>query len=143
MCEFGVLDVFDCTPTEPHGLTTLLYRRQPPPRVTAFGSLRFASLRHPQGGLLEGRSALPIYRNIFTLPTSPTTQRQSKRFRKGSERSCFAQIQRLDTCQNLPTEFVFPLCKGYFWHTLEIQLPIRKLLYKSCLSVFLLIPTVG
>ena len=50
MCEFGVLDVFDCTPTEPHGLTTLLYRRQPPPRVTAFGSLRFASLRHPRGG---------------------------------------------------------------------------------------------
>jgi hypothetical protein len=50
MCEFGVLDVFDCTPTEPHGLTTLLYRRQPPSGVTPFGSLRFASLRHPRGG---------------------------------------------------------------------------------------------
>jgi hypothetical protein len=74
-------------------------------------------------------------------PTSPATQRQSKRFRKGSERSCFAQIQRLDTCQNLPTEFGFPLCNSYFCHFSEIQLPMRKLLYKSCLSVFLLIPT--
>ena len=53
MCEFGVLDVFDCTPTEPHGLTTLLYRRQHPPGVTAFGSLRFASLRHPRRGFFK------------------------------------------------------------------------------------------
>jgi len=67
MCEFGVLDVFDCTPTEPHGLTTLLYRRQP-----LWGHcVRLATLRlspSPQRELLQWRRALPIYRNIFTLP---------------------------------------------------------------------------
>jgi len=67
MCEFGVLDVFGYTPTEPHGLTSLLYRRQPP-----LGSLRSARYASPlsvtPGGLLQGHRAPPIYRNIFTLP---------------------------------------------------------------------------
>ena len=49
MCEFGVLDVFDCTPTEPHGLTTLLYRRQPP-----LGSLRSARYASPLSVTPEG-----------------------------------------------------------------------------------------
>ncbi len=63
--------------------------------------------------------------------------------RKVGERFCFAQIQWLATCQNLPTEFVFPLCNPCFWHFLQTQQPIRKHLYKSYLSVFLLILTVG
>ena len=53
MCVFGVLDVFDCTPTEPHGLTTLLYRRQPPPWGHC---VRLATLRlspSPQGGFFK------------------------------------------------------------------------------------------
>jgi len=59
------------------------------------------------------------------------------------ERSYFAEILWLATCQNLPKEFVFPLCNGYFCHFSEKQLSIRKLLYQSYLSVFLLIPSVG
>ena len=49
MCEFGVLDVFAYTPTEPHGLTSLLDRRQPPR-----GSLRSARYASPLSVTPEG-----------------------------------------------------------------------------------------
>ena len=61
MCEFGVLDVFDCTPTEPHGLTTLLYRRQPP-----WGLLRSARYASPLSVTPRGGSLKDVALFQFT-----------------------------------------------------------------------------
>jgi len=84
MCEFGVLDVFDCTPTEPHGLTTLLYRRQPPSGVTAFGSLRFASLRHPRGGSFKDVALFQFTERFLHSPISSGNSVSISSFAGGS-----------------------------------------------------------
>lgn len=73
---FGVLDVFGYTPTEPHGLTNF---DMPPPGVTAFGSLRFAPLRHPRGGNFK-EAALFQFTETFLHSLFMSLPLVSKRF---------------------------------------------------------------